>query len=748
MRRRFRTGQGAGAFLGTAAFLFLISPGAVCAAAPAPKAGGAKRTRLLRKLDFKQAPCVLCKATPISCGGSAGGSLSAGDCVVDETRLDLYGFELTERKQVRIELVSEAFDTFVMLFDDACTVTAFNDDCEDLNSCLDVVLSAGRYFIGVMGFEGNATGPYELRITECSEPVCLRENCIAGALDCGKSVRGALDLNDCNRGGVYFDVYKLKLARYAQVTLKLESDRFDPVLELRDVHCELLAENDDCEDLNSCLTMQLEKGTYFVIARSFEVQSLGSYMLSVSSCECPSAAQAVEPYPPDGAESVPPDTALAWNGQGRFLAAEGSPRRKVIYGEDDRLDEFQVNDPLILTAGDATVLIAEREALADNRDGTFSLNTLSFAELYFDYEGRPLCAQEPFRAQPSVGYCTGFLVAPDIVATAGHCITNSEECSRVVFIFGYVMVDKAKAVLRFPASEVYFCSGIIARKEAAADWALVRLDRPVVDHPCLAVRRSGSVPDGQQLVVIGHPEGLPRKYAGGPKTTVRENKQPDFFQANLDAYGGNSGSPVLAWPSMQVEGILVRGLKDFVQDGECDRSHRCSDEAGCPTWEECTRSTRFERFLPRYRVLLGSRPDELEEIASGLDSPRFKPQGLEPGMTYFWRVDTLTPCGVTTGALWSFKTKLVEFVRGDANADGRLNISDAVAVLSYLFGGASSGCLRSHDANDDGKVNLADAIALLGFLFAGRPPPPAPFPDCGLDQTADSLSCLVFERCR
>ncbi len=88
------------------------------------------------------------------------------------------------------------------------------------------------------------------------------------------------------------------------------------------------------------------------------------------------------------------------------------------------------------------------------------------------------------------------------------------------------------------------------------------------------------------------------------------------------------------------------------------------------------------------------------------------------------------------------------FVRGEANADGKLNVADAVAVLEYLFSGGSVPCLAAADVNDDEQINIADAVALLGFLFAGGSQPPEPFEACGTDPTAGPLDCAHYPPCR
>ncbi len=82
------------------------------------------------------------------------------------------------------------------------------------------------------------------------------------------------------------------------------------------------------------------------------------------------------------------------------------------------------------------------------------------------------------------------------------------------------------------------------------------------------------------------------------------------------------------------------------------------------------------------------------------------------------------------------------FVRGDANEDGKVDISDAVRVLSYLFlGAAPAFCLQTMDANDTGSLDLTDAVYLLNGLFQGGDLPPPPYPEPGQDPSPDDLDC-------
>ena len=90
------------------------------------------------------------------------------------------------------------------------------------------------------------------------------------------------------------------------------------------------------------------------------------------------------------------------------------------------------------------------------------------------------------------------------------------------------------------------------------------------------------------------------------------------------------------------------------------------------------------------------------------------------------------------------------FVRGDANADGVVQITDAVAILEHLFveGSATPPCRDSANANGLGSIDLTDGVFVLLHLFSGGPPPPAPYPACGTpSETIESLGCISYAAC-
>ena len=86
------------------------------------------------------------------------------------------------------------------------------------------------------------------------------------------------------------------------------------------------------------------------------------------------------------------------------------------------------------------------------------------------------------------------------------------------------------------------------------------------------------------------------------------------------------------------------------------------------------------------------------------------------------------------------------FRRGDCNTDTRINTTDAVTLLLYLFPWWSveytPACLKACDSNDDGNLSVTDAIFVLNYLFLRGEVPPAPGPLVpGPDPTPDALTC-------
>ncbi len=255
-------------------------------------------------------------------------------------------------------------------------------------------------------------------------------------------------------------------------------------------------------------------------------------------------------------------------------AFAGIDQVDVIYGEDNRKDVFESTDASLIELSKSTAgMINSRNLkLVKNQEIEISGTTLL---------ARGICAKERFSKQISAANCSGFLVAPNVIVTAGHCIKSAADCAANKWVFDYKVetADQGKVIV--PSSSVYSCKKIISRaldNMSKDDFAVIEIDRNVTDRSPLTFRKSGKIAVGDALAVIGHPTGLPTKIADGANVRSLSTK---FFVANLDTYGGNSGSAVFNTKTLEVEGILVRGETDYVRDSAlgCNVSNVCKNDS-------------------------------------------------------------------------------------------------------------------------------------------------------------------------
>lgn len=289
-------------------------------------------------------------------------------------------------------------------------------------------------------------------------------------------------------------------------------------------------------------------------------------------------------------------------------APEALPERaepsagKSIYGEDDRLEYFEAP--------------ADRRALADSVVSMWSSRwvrpELGKANLFVVAlkSAADLCPGERFAEQPAGAFCSGTLVGPDLVMTAGHCITDEAKCADTKFIFGFGLKKAGDYPSSVPESEVYGCKRIVKRALTTStvgllyhnfvnggpgpDYALIQLDRKAQNHKPLGVNRGGAAV-GTPLFVIGHPVGLPVKVAGNAH--VRDTAAKYFFLADLDTFGGNSGSAVFSARDNRIVGILVRGGRDFIPSPAGCNIHYVLPQGG-GKGESVTKIEALEKYIP------------------------------------------------------------------------------------------------------------------------------------------------------
>jgi len=267
--------------------------------------------------------------------------------------------------------------------------------------------------------------------------------------------------------------------------------------------------------------------------------------------------------------------------------------QKGIYGTDDRQDIYEIEDAQTLELARSVGCIFFSFQKKDIDADSYRLKT----NRYGPFLG--LCESERFYDQPIVGSGTAFYVGDSTIITAAHCVPrNIEQVRKTYITFDFEMVAQDSPREIFTNSRTLQMEEVVGEifTQDGPDWAVVRTKTDLSDTAPLSVRRSGKISDSQNVFVIGHPVGLPKKVASGG-AYVRSNSFPSYFIANLDTYGGNSGSPVFNADTFDVEGILVRGDTDFIEDS----STGCNVSMICPTTgcegEDCTRTTELQHLI-------------------------------------------------------------------------------------------------------------------------------------------------------
>jgi S1-C subfamily serine protease len=245
-------------------------------------------------------------------------------------------------------------------------------------------------------------------------------------------------------------------------------------------------------------------------------------------------------------------------------------RQKSIYGPDRRKEIFEIQDSNALQAANSVAAIIPPAYFQQTNHG-LEISQKTFGHVF------SLCSGQSFFSEPVAPGCSAFVVKDDVIATAAHCV-KMLGTSRIVFGFrAEKHDDQVRYNTLIPDSQVYRAVQVLAQQQSGGvDYALVKVDRPIVDHPPLRLHTDGDVSVGSFVYVLGHPSGLPLKMADG--AVVSQVTPNGYFLSNLDTFGGNSGSPVLNPVSNLVEGILVRGAPDFEQVETCQKAFVCPEE--------------------------------------------------------------------------------------------------------------------------------------------------------------------------
>lgn len=268
----------------------------------------------------------------------------------------------------------------------------------------------------------------------------------------------------------------------------------------------------------------------------------------------------------------------------------------IVFGLDDRVEIYNQRT-LHQQVSPAVAALVSPVFLIEDPLGFL----MDFPKISDDNEVA-LCKGEKFYGQPTASVsCTGFLVASDLLLTAGHCMTHynttvrngmTSHCSDFKWVFDYKYENAVKPLdALLPSENVVNCKEVvyanfqykIADKNDPSqmihgeDIALIRLDRHL-DRP--TIKLHSEVKKHERVVTVGHPTGLPQKATLNGKI-LDNTTHPYYFTTDLDIFGGNSGSPILNTKNEAI-GVVVRAFPslDYIysERDQCAKPNKCTSD--------------------------------------------------------------------------------------------------------------------------------------------------------------------------
>lgn len=241
--------------------------------------------------------------------------------------------------------------------------------------------------------------------------------------------------------------------------------------------------------------------------------------------------------------------------------------RKAFYNTFDVREVPDFNSlPLDVQPFGRSVCALIPKRLLREQNGMFILEASPLRDCIIREYGLKVCNNVQFSNEVNPSCGTAWAFKNDLIVTADHCCMNKETADSLYFVFEFLQTER-RALIK--PENVFTALDVVQKKneDANLQFSIIRLNKKV-PAPLFDYLDRNTAKQGDALYMLGHPLGLPLKFTNhGMIYSVTSNT----LSTDLDAFKGNSGSPVFNEETNKVIGILIKGQTDFTMDvsGKC-----------------------------------------------------------------------------------------------------------------------------------------------------------------------------------
>lgn len=265
------------------------------------------------------------------------------------------------------------------------------------------------------------------------------------------------------------------------------------------------------------------------------------------------------------------------------LAGPADEGAADVWGEDNRQERYQLAAPAHRAAAQAGVALVAAQTLLPQSDGSYANRSPTLGTR------DNLCSNQRFTTQPTMAFCSGTLIGPDVVLTAGHCMVGA--CANIAVVLHYAYeerpADPFGVTQQIAAQNVYRCAEVLAVSQPGADrvnpgpdYAILRLDRAVTVAAPAAIAATAPA-DPARAFLVSHPNSLPQKIGAGnwwlPATGAR------YIEHTAPGRPGASGGGLFNQRG-ELIGVHARGDgQPYVRSafGNCNMVPQCGVNTTC-----------------------------------------------------------------------------------------------------------------------------------------------------------------------